>query len=153
MRDQDWCGHFEPERFDRCLEVLKRLDLEQFAGGDHREDRFHKPSAYCSLDTKTDLPVDHQFPKLAFRLIVCRFHPFHLGIPKVRSNGLTGTWTRLPACGDDLHHLGAVTRSLEHTAQGYGVSLALIAGIRAGSQGPEPCLPSFGNGQALSLSA
>ena len=84
--DQDRCGQLEPERFNASPEILKRPDLVQFAGGDHRKDRLHKPLAYGGLNAETDLSVGYQFPKLPFRLIVRRFNAFHLselpqGIP------------------------------------------------------------------------
>ena len=41
----------------------------------HRKDRFDEPASCFRLEEKADLPVDHQFPKLAFRFAVCRFNP------------------------------------------------------------------------------
>ena len=41
----------------------------------HRKDRFDEPASCFRLDENADLPVDHLFPKLAFRFAVCRFNP------------------------------------------------------------------------------
>ncbi len=49
----------------------------------HRKDRFDEPASCCRLDEKADLPVDHPFPKLAFRKLFVGSTTLVNKVPKI----------------------------------------------------------------------